>query len=85
MITLFKSNNILQTYRIHQDLAMAKISTQLEQWIKSYAFLSNNLMKKIAKNCKKSQLRDFITTLRLNLKEKPIPFSESTFIFLQDW
>ena len=85
MITLFKSNNILQTYRIHKDLAMVKISTQLEQRFKSYAFLSNNLVKKIAKNCKKSQLRDVITTQRLNLKENPIPFSESTFIFLREW
>ena len=45
-MTLFKSNNILQTYRIHKDLVMVKISTQLEQGFKSYAFLSNNLVKK---------------------------------------
>ena len=78
-------NYILHTYRIHKDLAMVKISTQLEQGFKSYAFLSNNLVKKIAKNCKKSQLRDVITTQRLNLKENPIPFSKSTFIFLREW
>ena len=81
-MTLFKSNAILQTYRIHKVLAMVRISTQLEQRFKSYAFLSNNLVKKIAKNCKKSQLCDVITTQRLYLKENLIPFSKSTFIFL---
>ena len=45
-MTSFKSNNILQTYRIHKDLDMVKISTQLEQGFKSYDFLPNNLVKK---------------------------------------
>ena len=52
-MTSFKSNNILQTYRIHKDLDMVEISTQLEQGFKSYDFLPNNLVKneqKIVKN-----------------------------------
>ena len=84
-MTSFKLNNIVQAYRTHKDLVMVKISAQLDQGFKSYAFLSNNLVKKWAKNCKKSQLCDVITTLRLNLKQNPIPFSESTFIFLREW
>ena len=45
-MALFKSNDILQTYRIHNDLDMVKISTELEQGFKSYDFLPNNLVKK---------------------------------------
>ena len=45
-MTSFKLDNILQAYRIHKDLVMVKILVQLDQGFKSYAFLSNNLVKK---------------------------------------
>ena len=45
-MTLFKFNNIIQIYRIHKDLVMVKISTQLKQGFKSYDFSPNNLVKK---------------------------------------